>query len=60
MYPVFEEMCPYCDYINGGSFAEISTQNNGKKTMVCKNCGKTILLCNLCEDCFNCGNCKIE
>ena len=54
-----EEMCPHCDHLNYVEIAKTKTHNNGKKTIVCQNCGKEIFVCNLC-DCENCGNCKME
>lgn len=48
-----EEICPYCDHIN-----EI-TWDGKSMTTKCANCGKTIILCSLC-DAKNCGNCPYE
>lgn len=49
-----EEMCPYCDEINHFIY-------KGKMKDTCKNCGKQILLCNICDTEYdNCKNCKYE
>lgn len=46
-----EEICPHCDHINEffcGSY----------RTMTCRNCGKKILLCSLCDmDEVDCSKC---
>ena len=55
----FEEICPHCDYVNKVVLSETREQKNGKKVLICQDCGKTILACNLC-DCIDCGNCCIE
>ena len=50
----FEEYCPYCEHIN-----EIVWDGKSRVT-VCENCHNTILLCSLCDDMTNCGNCPYE
>ena len=50
-----EETCPYCDYVN--DFVCDGTNHK----MICKNCGKEILLCSLCDmDKVSCGKCPYE
>ena len=55
----FEEICPHCDYVNKVVLSETRDQKSGKKILICQDCGKTILACNLCDmdncDCCNCG-----
>ena len=55
----FEEICPHCDYVNKVVLLETKEWKDGKRTLVCMGCGKTILACNLC-DCAECGKCCIE
>ena len=55
----FEEICPHCDYINECKLSETKDYKNGKKIIVCQNCGSVIFACNLC-DCDGCGKCYIE
>lgn len=50
----FEEYCPYCEHIN-----EI-VWDGKSRTTVCENCHNRILLCSLCDDMKNCGNCPYE
>lgn len=49
---IIEETCGYCDYIN-----EVDWDGKSR-TIICKGCGKEILLCSLC-DCsnVNCNEC---
>ena len=54
----FEEFCPHCDYVNKVRVSETKEQKNGKKVLVCQDCGKTILACSLC-DCVECGKCFV-
>lgn len=49
-----EETCPYCDCVND------FTVNKNTRAIVCKGCGKEILLCSLCDDHYNCGQCPYE
>ena len=55
----FDEACPHCDYVNEVLLSETKECKNGKRTLICKDCGETILACNLCDmdncDCCNCG-----
>ena len=51
-----EEICPYCDHVNDFVWAE-----GTKRTIICKNCGKEILLCSLCDmDKVGCGKCPYD
>ena len=57
----FQEVCPYCDYINTAKVSETKNNASGKSTIVCKSCGEEILACGLCEQCeTGCGRCSIE
>ena len=50
-----EEICPYCDHVNDFVCDGIS------RKITCKNCGKEILLCSLCDmDKVSCGKCPYE
>ena len=50
-----EEICPYCDHVNKFNWDGIN------RIMTCKNCGKEILLCSLCNmDECSCGKCPHE
>lgn len=54
-----EEICPYCDYVNTFKVSEAKVNTSGKKTIVCRDCGKEILACTLCEHCgTDCGMCN--
>ena len=53
-----DETCPHCDYMNKVIIEKTRTHTNGKKTVVCENCGKVIFVCNLCNG-ENCGICKL-
>lgn len=54
-----EEVCPHCDYVNTFKVSETKVNTSGKKTIVCKDCGKEILTCTLCEDYgVGCGTCN--
>lgn len=59
---LFDEMCPHCDYTNAVNVDDLRDAVNctipGKKTIVCANCGKKILCCNLC-DADECGHCHL-
>lgn len=51
----FEEICPHCDHVNKVKW------NKKSHSIVCENCGKRILLCNLCDtDTVICGKCPYE
>lgn len=55
-YTKVEEMCPHCDYTNEFRY-------KGKMVAKCKECGKQILLCSICdcdEDYNNCANCPYK
>lgn len=50
-----EETCPYCDHVN-----DFVCDGTSRK-IICKNCGKEILLCSLCDmDKVACGKCPYE
>ena len=56
-----EEICPHCDYVNEIDISDTKEHSNGKRTIICKNCGQKIFVCNLCdEQNFSCGKCNIE
>ena len=55
----FEEICPICDHVNEYRLSDTKDYKNGKKIVVCQNCGSLIFACNLC-DCDGCGKCYIE
>ena len=55
----FEEICPLCDHVNKYKLSNTKDYKNGKKIVVCQNCGSVIFACNLC-DCDGCGKCYIE
>ena len=55
----FEEICPLCDHINEYKLSDTKDYKNGKKIVVCQNCGSVMFACNLC-DCDGCGKCYIE
>lgn len=51
-----EEICPYCDHVN-----DFVWEEGTKRTIICKNCGKEILLCSLCDmDRVCCEKCPYE
>ena len=55
----FDETCPLCDHINEYNVSETKDYKNGKRFVVCQNCGSVIFACNLC-DCDGCGKCYID
>ena len=55
----FEEICPLCDHVNKYKLSDTKDYKNGKKIVVCQECGSVIFACNLC-DCDGCGKCYIE
>ena len=55
----FDETCPICDHVNEYKLSDTKDYKNGKKIVVCQNCGSVIFACNLC-DCDGCGKCYIE
>ena len=55
----FEEVCPLCDHVNKYKLSDTKDYKNGKKIVVCQNCGSVMFACNLC-DCDGCGKCYIE
>ena len=54
----FEETCPLCDHINEYKLSETKDYKNGKKIVVCQNCGSIILACSLCDG-IGCGKCSL-
>ena len=54
-----EEFCPHCDTLNAFKLSETRDGKNGKKVVTCQGCGKTILVCSIC-DCDGCGKCTID
>lgn len=51
-----EEICGNCDCVNGFNYEE-----NGSRTITCKNCGEEILLCSLCDpDEVDCDECPYQ
>ena len=53
--PDFQEVCPHCDYIN-----DIKWDGQSHKA-TCECCGRTILLCSLCDmDSCNCNECQYK
>ena len=54
----FDEICPLCDHVNKYKLSETKDYKNGKKIVVCQNCGSIILACNLCDG-NGCGKCEL-
>lgn len=59
MDETIQETCPHCDYVNEFKVSETKSNKNGKKTITCKECGKEIFACSLCDG-YNCGACSID
>lgn len=55
---VLEETCPHCDHINEYRVSEAKDHQNGKRIVVCQNCGSVILACSLCDG-NGCGKCSL-
>ena len=53
-----EETCPYCDYLNEFKMSEAKDYKNGKKIIVCQNCGAISFVCSLCDG-HECGKCRL-
>lgn len=52
-----EESCPHCDYLNRVNIVDTQIHKNGQKIVYCKECGKQMFVCSLCnrENCDGCG-----